>query len=147
MKKRDDFQDDRDLSCADRARLARWVAHRGAGAPDVETFLTFGRLSTPERLAGPLAVAAPEECGALRAALRALRAGKNRKSHASGGARGGAIGLSVAVADLPDGWRRTLDRLRSERRRIDAGGLHLADGRPPSVGQVGDMAYVLRQIA
>jgi hypothetical protein len=144
---------DKDLqrSSGDRVRLARWRRHldqRGVTVPDVDDFLTFGKLSTLERLRNVLATEAPNMCGPLRAAIQELRRVKNAKSGsmAKGGRRGPVMEYSVDRDALPDAWRATLDAMILARRRVDAGGLHLSGPKPPALASIKDMTYVLRAL-
>jgi hypothetical protein len=105
--------------------LNRWSAHAASlrGTPTTDDFVTFGRLSTLERLRPLLAAAHPEQAGPLRLALRRLRREKRaRHSQArTGRPRGPQRVLSVAAADLPDEWRVHLASMESDRRRMDRG--------------------------
>jgi hypothetical protein len=129
-------------------RWQAWCAARGIAAPTPQDFLDHGRLSTLERLSPDIDAMAPGQGAALRAALRTLRREKRERvgSHGGGGRRGPEQKLSVDEAALPDPWRRTLDRWRTERRRLDAGGILFGDQTPPAADLIDDIAYVLRAI-
>jgi hypothetical protein len=80
------------------ALLDRWLEHAASlpGAPTVEDFVAFGRLSTLERLRPMLAAAAPTQAGPLRLALRRLRAEKRfGQRAATARQRGPALTCSV----------------------------------------------------
>jgi hypothetical protein len=138
-------------AAADARRLARWREHlagRGRTVPDREDFVSYGRLSTLERLHRVLAVAAPDACGPLASVIRELKAAKRARAgtRGRGGRRGPARTLSVAPEELRRDWRATLDRLGRERAGLDRGLVHLGDP-PPALSQLRCMAYALRSLA
>jgi hypothetical protein len=86
--------DDRDPELvAHSTRYRRWCTHledRGSTLPDVDDFLTFGCLSTLERLRTELSRIAPEHCGPLARAIAHLKREKTARagSQAKGGQKG-----------------------------------------------------------
>lgn len=132
------------------ALLDRWLRHAASlpGAPTVEDFVAFGRLSTLERLRPMLAAAAPTQAGPLRLALRKLRAQKRSgRRAATGRQRGPALTCSVPAHALPAIWQAQLAAMASHRRRLDQGFLVDEDRRPPSIKQIAGIAYTLRALA
>jgi hypothetical protein len=135
-----------------RVRLGRWAAHlagRGVAVPELEDFLSFGRLSTLERLLPNLAASAPAQCGPLRAAIQSLRAEKRARagSKATGRRPGKQLSVSVERADLPPSWLGPLDEMTAARRHLDAGGIHFDGKKPPAMSSIKGMTYVLRCLA
>jgi hypothetical protein len=132
------------------ALLDRWLEHAASlpGAPTVEDFVAFGRLSTLERLRPMLAVAAPAQAGPLRLALRKLRAQKRSgRRAATGRQRGPTLTCSVPANALPANWQTQLSEMASHRGRLDQGFLVDEDRRPPSIKQIAGIPYTLRSLA
>jgi integrase len=149
MTETNDDRDQKNIACSTRYR--RWRIHleeRGTTIPDVEDFLTFGALSTLERLRAELSRILPEQCGPLARAISQLKREKNARagSRAKGGQRGPAASLSIDAKHLPADWLATLADMRMRREAIDTGMIDIGGINPPAASQLRAIEYVLRAI-
>lgn len=142
-----------DISATRKKRLHRLCGHlnaRGAAAPDIEDYRSFGSLSTLMRLQGDLVRIAPELCGPLRLAAQDLRREKTRRAgpQGHGGRRGPVPELSVDEAELPEDWRKTLALMRELNRDAENGMVPRSDMPPPPAEKsIDGMTAILRRIA
>lgn len=133
-------------------RLTRWQGHlaaRKTTIPDAEDYLSFGALSSLERLRDVLAIASPEHCGPLARVISDLKRKKTFRAgkQAKGGMPGIGRQLSVPISDLPEDWKATLGEMRRRRTDLDAGMIDLGDIPPPAKSQIRAIEYVLCCIA
>ena len=141
------------MTGTDQRRLHKWQAHlatRGIHVPDEADFLSFGRLSTLERLRNVLCIVAPDHCGPLATAISRLKREKLvRRSLQPDGQRrpGRDCTCSVEKEALPQDWRDTLNDMRRRRAAIDAGMIDFGAIVPPAPSQISAIEYVLRCIA
>ena len=144
--------DDRDPELvAHSTRYRRWCTHledRGSTLPDVDDFLTFGCLSTLERLRTELSRIVPEHCGPLARVISQRKREKTARagSQAKGGRKGPAASLSIAADHLPADWLATLADMRRRREAIDTGMIDIGGIDPPAPSQLRAIEYVLRAI-
>jgi hypothetical protein len=139
------------LKTSDLVRLDRWFRQAAArpGAPGVDDFVAFGRLSTLERLRPALSIVAPQDVGPLRLALRRRRVEKRLRLPArrTGRQRGPTPEFSVPATSLPQHWQDALQEMTIRRRRIDAGFVFMEAAAPPAKKQIGRISYTMRSLA
>jgi len=150
-----EFSSHAQLQPAQQRMLERWHDHlryRGVDVPRPEDFLSFGSISTLERLRTVLSGVDERSASAIRPALRELRSKKWRRVKPTPEIsqtrkpRTKAM-LSVPEAELPSLWRKRIREMRRLRDVQDQGLLDLDDRQPPATSVIRNLVSTLRQLA